>query len=58
MTIAEINALLYLPASLPRRDASDAFVARWCTGYKIETAERVFRVREDAPEQTPMHRTP
>jgi hypothetical protein len=38
-----------------------AFVARWCIGYKIETAEGVLRVREDDP--TPrvragLHRTP
>jgi hypothetical protein len=26
-----------------------AFVARWCAGYKVETAEGVFRVRADAP---------
>jgi len=27
-----------------------AFVARWCIGYyKVETAEGVFRVREDDP---------
>jgi hypothetical protein len=40
---------------------ASAFVVRWCAGYKIETAEGVFRVREDEP--TPrigatMHRTP
>ena len=38
-----------------------AFVARWCAGYKVETAKGVFRVRDDEP--TPrvgatMHRTP
>ncbi len=38
-----------------------AFVARWCAGYKVETAEGVFRVRDDEP--TPrtgagLHRTP
>ena len=38
-----------------------AFVARWCVGYKLETAEGVFRVRADEP--TPrigsgLHRTP
>ena len=26
-----------------------AFVARWCIGYKVETAEGAFRVREDEP---------
>jgi len=38
-----------------------AFVARWCAGYKVETAKGVFRVRDDEP--TPrigagLHRTP
>jgi len=40
---------------------ASAFVARWCAGYKIETAGGVFQVREDEP--TPrtgatLHRTP
>jgi hypothetical protein len=40
---------------------ASAFVARWCAGYKVETAEGVFRVRTDEP--TPrigagLHRTP
>ena len=40
---------------------ASAFVARWCAGYKVGTAEGVFRVREDRP--TPRvgakaHRTP
>jgi hypothetical protein len=40
---------------------ASAFVARWCAGYKVETAEGVFRVRDDEP--TPrigagLHRTP
>ena len=25
-------------------------VARWCIGYKVETAEGAFRMREDEPE--------
>jgi hypothetical protein len=28
---------------------ASAFVARWCAGYKIETAEGVFRIRTDEP---------
>src|SRR5216683_662538 len=28
---------------------ASAFVARWCAGYKVETAEGVFRVRADEP---------
>src|SRR5215468_9504598 len=26
-----------------------AFVARWCIGFKVETTEGAFRVREDEP---------
>jgi len=28
---------------------SNAFVARWCVGSKVETTGGVFRVREDGP---------
>ena len=38
-----------------------AFVARWCIGYRAETTEGSFRVREDTPEPrvpAPQHRTP
>src|SRR6266446_2387266 len=28
---------------------ASAFVARWCAGYMVETAEGVFRVRDDEP---------
>jgi hypothetical protein len=49
-------SIYFLDATL-----ASAFVARWCAGYKVETAEGVFRVRTDEP--TPrigatMHRTP
>jgi hypothetical protein len=40
---------------------ASAFVARWCAGYKIETAKGVFRVRTDEPTArttASMHRTP
>ena len=40
---------------------ASAFAARWCAGYKVETAEGVFRVREDEPLPrvgTGLHRTP
>ena len=40
---------------------ASAFVARWCAGYKVETAEGVFRVRNDEPMPrvgTGLHRTP
>jgi hypothetical protein len=45
----------------PDAALAGALVARWCIGYKIETAERAFRVCEDEP--TPrvgagLHRTP
>jgi hypothetical protein len=26
-----------------------AFVARWCAGYKVESADGVFQIRENAP---------
>src|ERR1700730_8247418 len=26
-----------------------AFVARWCAGYKVESADGVFQIREDEP---------
>jgi len=29
---------------------ASAFVARWCVGAKVETAGRVFQLREDEPE--------
>jgi len=28
---------------------ASAFVARWCGGYKVETTDGVFRVRDDEP---------
>jgi hypothetical protein len=40
---------------------ASAFVARWCAGYKVETAEGAFRVRQDNPERrigAAHHRTP
>jgi len=49
-------SIYFLDATL-----ASAFVARWCAGYKIETAEGVFRVRADAPATrtaASMHRTP
>jgi hypothetical protein len=33
----------------PDAALAGAFVARWCIGYKVETAEGVFRMREDEP---------
>ena len=44
--INDALAVYFLDATL-----ASAFVARWCAGYKIETAEGVFRVRDDAPEK-------
>jgi hypothetical protein len=40
---------------------ASAFVARWCAGYKVETAGAFFRVRVDEPTArtaASMHRTP
>jgi len=49
-------SIYFLDATL-----ASAFVARWCAGYKVETAEGVFRVRTDEPvarTTAGMHRTP
>ena len=35
--------------SFPDAALAGAFVARWCVGYKVETAEGAFRMREDEP---------
>ena len=32
---------------------ANAFVARWCAGHRVESADGLFRVREDEPK----HRT-
>jgi hypothetical protein len=40
---------------------ASAFVARWCAGHRVETAEEVFRIRADEPTArigATMHRTP
>jgi hypothetical protein len=49
-------SIYFLDATL-----ASAFVARWCAGYRVETAEGVFRVRTDEPTARTtgsMHRTP
>jgi hypothetical protein len=40
---------------------ANAFVARWCLGYRVETIEGSFCLRDDAPAPripAPQHRTP
>jgi hypothetical protein len=40
---------------------ADALVARWCAGYRVETAGGVFQVRDDDPAPrvgAALHRTP
>ena len=49
-------ALYFLDANL-----AAAFVARWCAGYRIESANGAFQVRKDQPTpRTPLaaHKTP
>ena len=49
-------SIYFLDATL-----ASAFVAWWCAGYKVETAECMFRVRTDEPAAripASMHRTP
>jgi hypothetical protein len=54
--INDAVAIYFLDTAL-----ANAFVARWCIGYRVETVEGSFRLRDDAP--TPrvaaaLHRTP
>ena len=63
MTPSGMRGVLNDAVSIYFLDATlaSAFVARWCAGYKIETAEGVFRVRTDEPAartSASMHRTP
>jgi hypothetical protein len=49
-------SIYFLDAAL-----AGAFMARWCIGYKVETAKGALKVREDEPEPrvgAGLHRTP
>ena len=63
MTPSGMRGVLNDAVSIYFRDATlaSAFVARWCAGYKAETAEGVFRMRTDEPAprtSASLHRTP
>ena len=63
MTPSGMRGVLNDAVSIYFLDATLAsvFVARWCAGYKVETAEGVFRVRNDEPAPrigAGLHRTP
>jgi hypothetical protein len=63
MTPSGIRGVLNDAVSVYFLDATlaSSFVARWCAGYKVETAEGVFRVRADEPTArtaASLHRTP
>jgi hypothetical protein len=63
MTPSAMRGVLNDAVSMYFLDATlaSAFVARWCAGYKVETAEGVYRVRTDKPAArttASMHRTP
>lgn len=63
MTPSGMRGVLNDAVSIYFRDATlaSAFVARWCAGYKAETAEGVFRMRTDEPvarTSASLHRTP
>lgn len=54
--LSDAVAIYFLDAAI-----ASAFVARWCAGYKVETAEGMFRVRQDEPARripAAQHRTP
>ena len=63
MTPSGMRGVLNDAASIYFLDATlaSAFVARWCAGYRVETAGGVLQVREDEllPRvRTGLHRTP
>jgi hypothetical protein len=63
MTPSGMRGVLNDAVSIYFRDATlaNAFVTRWCAGYKIETTDGVFRVRDDEPATrvgAGLHRTP
>ena len=58
-----MRGVLNVAVSIYFLDATiaSAFVARWCAGYKVETADGVFQVRDDEPTAraaASLHRTP
>ena len=63
MTPSGMRGVLNDAVSIYFADATlaSAFVARWCAGYRVETAGGVFQVRDDEPLPrvgTGLHRTP
>src|SRR5499427_5126483 len=63
MTPSGTRGVLNDALSLYFADATlaNAFVARWCVGYQVETAGGVFQVRDDDPEarvSAGTHKTP
>ena len=63
MTPSGMRGVLNDAVSIYFLDATlaSAFVARWCAGYKVETADGLFRIRTDEPtarSTASLHRTP
>jgi hypothetical protein len=63
MTASGTRGVLNDAASIYFLDTTlaGAFVARWCGGYRVETAGGVFQVRDDDPAprvEAGLHRTP
>jgi hypothetical protein len=63
MTPSGVRGVLNDAVSIYFADTTlaSAFVARWCAGYKVETGDGVFRVRDDEPvarNEASLHRTP
>ena len=63
MTPAGLHGVVNDAIAIYLNDASlaAAFVVRWCAGYRVESADGVFQIREDSP--TPrglpaLHKTP
>jgi len=63
MTPSGMRGVLNDAVSIYFLDATlaNAFFARWCVGYRVETAGGVFQVRDDEPLPRVgkgLHRTP
>jgi len=57
MTPAGLHGVVNDAIAIYLNDATlaGAFVARWCAGYQVESADGVFQVGEDSPTPRGLH---
>jgi hypothetical protein len=57
MAAAGLHGMLNDAIAIYLNDATlaGAFVARWCGGYKVESADGVFQRPEDSPTPRSLH---